>query len=121
MSQKAGQNRPIEPGKVMRVPILLVLTDLQANILRHVCNTNNATYKTLMEKIHKDRITILQSLESLIKYRYIEKKKVNPNHEKSKLVFIPTHKGISYAWFNLKDIDIKKIIKVNADDVITQY
>lgn len=102
-----------------RIPILLIMSDLQSDILKHICTTLNASYKTLLEGINKDRITILQSVESLIEYRYVEKIRVNPRHKKSRLVFIPTHKGISHAYLTL-GVDIKKMIKAK-DDEISMY
>ena len=55
----------------------------------------NANYKTLIEDIGKDRITIMQSLNSLVEWRYIDKIKINPDFEKSKLIFSLTSKGIA--------------------------
>ena len=101
-----------------RIPVLLYLSDLQSKILRHICTTVNPNYETLVKEIGKDRITILQSLESLIEHRYVVKRKVNPNYEKSKLFFVPTHKGISYAYLQLK-VDLKAII--NGNDEIGRY
>ena len=104
---------------VKKIPVLLYLSDLQSKILRHICTTVNPTYRTLIEEVGKDRITILQSIESLIEHRYIVKQKANPNYEKSKLSFAPTHKGISYACLELK-VDLKDIIN-SSDDEIGRY
>jgi hypothetical protein len=101
-----------------RIPVLLSLSDLQSKILGHICTTVNPNYGTLVKEIGKDRITILQSLESLIEHRYVIKQKVNPNYEKSKLVFASTHKGISYAYLNLK-VDLKTM--TNSNDEIGRY
>jgi predicted transcriptional regulator len=101
-----------------RIPVILSLSDLQSEILRHICTTVNPNYGSLVKEIGKDRITILQSLESLIEHRYVVKQKVNPNYEKSKLFFTPTHKGISYAFLNLK-VDIKTIVNSSNDEIGT--
>lgn len=103
---------------IKKIPVLFYLSDLQSKILRHICTTVNPTYRTLIEEVGKDRITILQSLESLIEHRYIVKQKVNPRYEKSKLFFVPTHKGISYACLRL-EVDLKDI--VNNNDEIGRY
>jgi predicted transcriptional regulator len=106
--------------KVPHIPILLTLSELQHRILLHICMTNDASYNTLMKCVNRDRITILQSLESLIKYRYIEKQKINPEREKSKLIFLSTHKGKAYAWSEL-GLDLKDMIKTSTDDEIANY
>jgi hypothetical protein len=92
---------------------------LQLKILRHICTTPSSSYKTLTEETGRNRITVLHSLKSLLKHRYIEEQKLNPKRSKSKLVFVPTIKGISFAWVNLK-------LKINvmvlpSDDQIANY
>src|SRR5437763_12848637 len=89
-------------------------------ILRIICTTNTVTYKTLMEKIDRDRATIVQSVESLIKHGYIEKQKVNPEYEKSKLIFKPTFLGKHHAW-RLLNISLEEIMKVDKDEQISNY
>jgi hypothetical protein len=82
-----------------KIPVVIgFFTDLQTKIVRHVGTNNNASYTTLIEDIGKDRITIMQCLNSLIEWRYINKKKINPEYEKSKLIFSLTSKGIAAAW-----------------------
>jgi len=93
---------------------------LQGKILRHLCTTANANYKTLTKEIGRDRITILQSIESLIKYRYVEKERDNPQNEKSKLTFLPTLKGLAGLYQEFP-FDLKQMIKLKKDDEITRY
>jgi hypothetical protein len=93
---------------------------LQGKILTHLCTTANANYKTLTKEIGRDRITILQSIESLIKYRYVEKERVNPQKEKSKLTFLPTLKGLAGLWQEFP-FDLKQMIKLKKEDEITRY
>ena len=82
-----------------KIPVVIsFFTDLQKKIVRHVGTNNKASYKTLIKDIGKDRITIMQCLNSLIEWRYIDKKKINPDFEKSKLIFSLTSKGIAAAW-----------------------
>src|SRR5215467_3425797 len=70
-----------------------------------------------------DRITILQSIESLIKHGYIKKQKDNPQKEKSKLTFVPTLRGMACIWpfypFDLK-LSISRY-KVQKEDEISRY
>jgi len=105
----------------LRIPVILSsLFPLQKKILQHICSVNNATYKTLMQYTDRDRITILQSIKPLIKYRYIEEKRLNPEVEKSKLIFSSTSKGFSYAWA-LGLVNTKDITKIKKDDTIIDY
>jgi hypothetical protein len=46
-------------------------TKLQEKILRHISKTPNADYKTISKETDRDRITILQSLQPLMKRHYI--------------------------------------------------
>jgi hypothetical protein len=95
--------------EIQKIPVVVgFFTDLQGKIVRHVGTNNNASYRTLMNDIKKDRITIMQCLNSLIEWRYIDKIKINPDFEKSKLFFSLTSKGIAAAWLrgviSLEDI-----------------
>jgi len=99
-----------------------LFSELQQKILWHIGTTNNASYRTLVKEIGRDRITILQSVESLIEhYHYIEKRKINPKYQKSRLIFMLTHKGIAAAWLRgiINTDDISK--NLNRDDNITKY
>ena len=51
----------------------------------------------------------MQSLHSLINYHYVEKKRINPELEKSKIIFFPTHKGKAFARLHLN-------VRRNKDD-----
>jgi predicted transcriptional regulator len=87
-------------------------TELQEKILEHVCKTKNADYKTISKATDRDRITILQSLQPLMKGHYVSKEKVVPHHEKSKLIFESTQKGMIYSL---------AFLNVKVDDVIKSY
>jgi hypothetical protein len=86
----------------------MLTSDLQEKILLHVCTTKNADYKTISKETDRDRITILQSLQGLFRRHYVEKKKIVPQYEKSKLMFTPTPKGIIYALAFL-NLDFKQM------------
>jgi hypothetical protein len=96
------------------------LTGLQGIILRIICTHSQVTYKTLVQDTHRDRITGLQSIESLINQGYIQKQKICPPHEKSKLVFTPTLVAKHYAWINL-GVNIENILKLENDEDISNY
>ena len=112
--KKAKVNLPDDFG----VPCFLALSPLQKEILKHVCTVPEATYSTLTQGLDGDRVTILQSLKSLVKYRYIEQKRLSPEHEKSKLIFIPTFKGFSEVW---PSVNAKDITNTRKDNEITRY
>jgi hypothetical protein len=91
------------------------ITDLQKKILKHVCIRRNADYKTLSKATDRDRITLLQSLQSLMKHRLVYREKDNPNWVKSKLIFKPTHMGRAYASTFL-GMDLDDIRNAQFDD-----
>ena len=114
------QKNPKIDYAIRQIPILLSPSELQGKILSHICTRKNANYASLMKDIKKDRITILQSIESLIKYHYIEKEKIHPEHEKSKLIFIPTLRGKARAW-SYFGLNVKDMVKTKKEDLITNY
>ena len=97
-----------------------ILSSLQDKILRIVCTTRDATYSTLIQETKRDRTTVLQSVESLIKHGFIEKQKVNPEYEKSKLIFKATPTGKQIAWEYLQ-MDLEDIMKLEDDPLIANY
>lgn len=101
----------------IRAPSSLSL--LQQKILQIVCTKENVTYQTLMEETKRDRITVLQSMESLIKYNYVKKQKRDPEYEKSKLIFKPTLEGKNNA-VNL-GVSLEVILKIEPDEDTANY
>jgi DNA-binding PadR family transcriptional regulator len=75
----------------------------------------NADYKTLSKATDRDRITLLQSLQSLIKHRLVEKENTSVDRRRIKLVFKPTHKGRAYASTFL-GMDLDDIRNAQFDD-----
>lgn len=75
----------------------------------------NADYKTLSKATDRDRITLLQSLQSLIKHRLVEKENTNVDRRRIKLIFKPTDKGKIYASTSL-GIDHDAIRNAQSDD-----
>ena len=100
--------------------VFIIPTELQGKILRHICTTTDANYETLTKETGRTRITIHQSIESLIRNRYVKKERDNPQKEKSKLTFLPTLKGVACFWkyfpFNLKEM-----IEIKEEDEVTTY
>jgi hypothetical protein len=59
-------------------------------------------------------------MESLILQGYVGKQRINPEFERSKLVFRPTLKAIHLAWTTL-GVDIEDILKIEGDQDILNY
>jgi DNA-binding PadR family transcriptional regulator len=91
------------------------ITDLQKRILKHLCMRKNADYRTLSKATDRDRITLLQSLQSLIKHRLVEKENTNVDRRRIKLIFRPTDKGRAYASTFL-GMDLDDIRNAQFDD-----
>lgn len=96
-------------------------SELQEKILKHICVTTNADYKTISKDTDRDRITILQSLRPLISHKYVSQIRSNPERPKSKLVFKPTDKGTMYSIAYL-GVNIDAIRRAQLSlDVLENY
>jgi hypothetical protein len=98
----------------------LTSSALQQKILRIICTKKNVTYKVLMAETKRDRITILQSVESLIKHHLIRKIKSNPEYEKSRLIFKATNTAKEFAHARL-GVSLEDIVKIEEDQQVTEY
>jgi hypothetical protein len=96
------------------------LSLLQEKILKIVCTRRNVDYALLMEEIKRDRITIMQSVDSLAKHKYVKKDKINPEYEKSKLIIRPTFSGKHHAWRFL-GVDLEDILRIEDNEQISAY
>ena len=96
------------------------LSVLQQRVLEIVCTQENVTYKKLVKETRRDRITILQSIKSLIKQNYITKQRIKPEFEKSILVFKPTSSGKSRAAF-IQNVNLEDILRMEKDKDIDNY
>lgn len=96
------------------------LSLLQEKILKIVCTHRNVDYALLMEEVKRDRITIMQSVDSLAKHKYVKKDKINPEYEKSKLIIRPTFSGKHNAWRFL-GVDLEDILRIEDNGQITAY
>lgn len=81
-------------------------TNLQDQILHHICHSKNAEYKSIMKATGKSRITILQSLRLLTDRHLVHELRQDPEYEKSKRIFKPTDKGILFCILNEYDLEI---------------
>jgi hypothetical protein len=96
-------------------------SELQEKILKHVCFTTDADYKTISKYTDRDRITILQSLKPLIAHKYVAQIRLDPERPKSKVVFKPTDKGILYSIAHL-GVNVDAIRKAQlSSDALKNY
>lgn len=93
-------------------------SDLQGKILKHVVTNKGANYQTISRHTGKARVTNLQSLESLVKNRYVDKVRADLKNKKSKLTFRATTKGFWYAIAYL-NVDVEEVLL--EDDDLSQY
>jgi len=85
-----------------------MVSQLQDKILLHICQTKNPNFSTLESEISKrNRKTIEQSINSLIKKRFIYR--TNLQGRKIRIFFKPTIKGMIYSigFLGMKLDDIK--------------
>lgn len=89
---------------------------LQEDILKHIAVTPDAGYDTMTNKIKKNRITIRQSIETLLKHNYAKKEEIEPDLERNiKIIFKPTTKGITYSMAFL-EVGLDEIIKSSGEE-----
>jgi hypothetical protein len=72
----------------------IINSKLQENILKNIILTEQPNFTTISTELKKNRLTISQSIDSLLKKQCITKEPINPLKEKSKLIFRPTNKGL---------------------------
>jgi len=92
-----------------------ILSELQKEILRSICTTKDADYHNIQKDTKRTRTTIIQSLTPLRKHGYVMTRKVHPQSEKSKLIFMVTPKGFYYALAFL-DIDSDKVVEAHMEE-----
>jgi len=93
----------------------IINSNLQENILKNIILTEQPNFTTISTELKKNRLTISQSIDSLLKKQCITKEPINPLKEKSKLIFRPTIKGLVIG-LGLLDIKFEQI-KNNAEKV----
>ena len=93
----------------------ILKSDLQKNILKHIILTDQPDYQSIAKEVDRTRLTIRQSIKSLSKIECIVSESINPNKNKSKLIFRPTNKRLVIG-LGLLDIKFDQI-KNNAEKV----
>jgi hypothetical protein len=73
-----------------------------------------------MKEVKRDRIMIMQSVDSLAKHKYVKKDKINPEYEKSKLIIRPTFLGKHHAWRFL-GVALEDILRIENNEQIAVY
>jgi len=103
------------PGKYNKGPV----SELQWKILIHVCKTKDADFKSVCKETGRNRTTIIQSIEPMIRRRLIKKIRVDPLLIKSRVIFEPTYKGKSDA--EAFGLNVKDIFRTEKDPDILGY
>ncbi len=94
-------------------------SELQGQILIHICKTRKADYKSICKATKRRRTTIIQSLKPMLKDGLVRKEMLDHSLIKSKLVFSPTHRGKAYA--EALGLSPKHIFSTETDAYITDY
>jgi len=97
-----------------------ILSQLQEKILSIVCTRKDVDYALLMQETNRDRVTVAQSVDSLVKHKYVKKDKINPEYEKSKLFIRPRFLGKHHAWRFL-GVTLEDILKIEDNEQIALY
>jgi hypothetical protein len=128
------KNIELSNDSSLQIPTIIgSFTKLQQKILSHIGRTYGANYRTLGQDVPRNRITIRQSVESLIKHQYVAKKRlslyeaiqirehVGINQPMSLIIFLLTHKGIATTWLR-RFLGTEDMVKgLYRDDNITKY
>ena len=94
------------------------MSDLQNSILKFIILNDSVDYQIISKELKRERPTIIQSMKSLTKKKFVNEEKANPEHKKSKIFFRPTVKGVIYgvAYLNIKLDEIKNK-PLNVDEL----
>lgn len=96
------------------------LSQLQDKILRVVCTRQNVDYTFLMKETNRDRVTIAQSVNSLVDRHYVSKDKIDPEYEKSKVIVKATFLGKDYS-VNILKVNLEEILKAEDNEYISAF
>jgi hypothetical protein len=103
-----------------RSPVEVHLSQLQDKILRIVCTRQNVDYTFLMKETNRDRVTIAQSVNSLVDRHYVTKDKIDPEYEKSKVIVKATFPGKDYS-VNILKVNLEEILKAEDNEYISAF
>jgi hypothetical protein len=98
------------------------LSRLQEKILKIVCTRRNVDvdYVLLMKETNRDRVTIAQSVNSLVDRHFLSKEKINPEYEKSKVIIKPTFHGKDYS-VNFLKVSLEDMLKAEDNEYIYAF
>jgi hypothetical protein len=96
------------------------LSRLQEKILRIACTRRNVDYVLLMKETNRERVTVAQSVNSLVDRHYLSKDKINPEYEKSKVIIKPTFQGKDYS-VNFLKVNLEDILKAEDNEHISAF
>jgi hypothetical protein len=103
-----------------RPPAEVHLSQLQEKILKFVCTRPNVDYVTLTKETKRDRVTVSQSVDSLVNHHLVSKDKSDPEYEKSKVIVKATLLGKHYS-VNILKVNLEDILKVEDDKFISDF
>jgi len=90
---------------------LYELSERQKQILTVIIRHMPADYKIIVKGTGKRRATIFQSLQPLLKHRFVAAEKVYPKQKNSKLIFKITQKGLFYC-IAFQNMDYDEMIRL---------
>jgi hypothetical protein len=96
------------------------LSRLQEKILTIVCTMRNIDYVPLIKATNRDRVTIAQSVNSLVERHFIVKRKENPEYEKSRVIIQSTYLGKDYS-VRFLGVNLEDILKVEDNEHISAF
>src|SRR5437870_3790487 len=85
------------------------MSDLQKEILGELCQSMNNDYEKLENKLDKDRVTLLNSVHTLIEKGLVHAIKEDPTKVKSRQIFKPSTKGICIALGHLDNVKYRDV------------
>jgi hypothetical protein len=101
-----------------RPPKEVHLSQLQEKILKIVCTRPKVDYVTLTKETKRDRVTVSQSVDSLVNQQFVRKDKADPEYEKSKVIVTATLLGKHYS-VNILKVNLEDILKVEDEQFIS--
>jgi hypothetical protein len=73
-----------------------------------------------MKETSRDRVTVAQSVNSLVYDHYVTKDKINPEYEKSKVVIRPTFLG-KHCCVDFLKVNLEDILKAEDNEQISAF
>jgi hypothetical protein len=108
----------LHEGLASTPPEKVYLSQLQEKILKIVCTRPKVDYMTLTKETKRDRVTVSQSVDSLVNHHFVTKDKSDPEYEKSKVIVKATLLGKHYT-VNILEVNLEDILKTEDDKFIS--